>query len=89
MTAWTVPINLGVAKTIKIGKTPVKLKFEVIYYIQQPSLRRHEFLHHAEVITITGRSYRLKDRATQAVQETNQTKKPTKSKETSCEKAKR
>jgi hypothetical protein len=34
--AWTVPINLGVAKTIKIGKTPVKLKFEGIYYIVQP-----------------------------------------------------
>ena len=34
--AWTVPINLGVAKTIKIGKTPVKLKLEGIYYIVQP-----------------------------------------------------
>ncbi len=34
--AWTVPINLGVAKTIKIGKIPVKFKFEGIYYITQP-----------------------------------------------------
>ncbi len=34
--AWTVPINFGVAKTIRIGKTPVKLKFEAIYYITQP-----------------------------------------------------
>jgi|GEM_PF-3160707 len=34
--AWTVPVNLGVAKTIKIGNTPVKLKFEGIYYITQP-----------------------------------------------------
>ena len=34
--AWTVPINLGIAKTIKIGQTPVKIKFEGIYYIEQP-----------------------------------------------------
>jgi hypothetical protein len=34
--AWTVPINLGVAKTILAGKTPVKLKFEGIYYVVQP-----------------------------------------------------
>ena len=34
--AWTVPINLGLAKTIKIGKTPIKLKLEGIYYIVQP-----------------------------------------------------
>ncbi len=34
--AWTVPVNLGVAKTIKIGNTPVKLKFEAIYYVVQP-----------------------------------------------------
>lgn len=34
--AWTVPVNLGVAKTVLLGKTPVKLKFEGIYYIEQP-----------------------------------------------------
>ena len=34
--AWTVPINLGLAKTVKIGNTPVKLKFEAIYYAVQP-----------------------------------------------------
>ena len=34
--AWTVPINLGVGKTVKIGDTPVKFKFEAIYYIEQP-----------------------------------------------------
>jgi len=44
------------------------------------------FLHHAKVITITGRSYRLKDRATQ---EANQPEKSTNNKETTCEKAKR
>jgi hypothetical protein len=34
--AWTVPVNLGVAKTVLVGKTPVKLKFEGMYYIEQP-----------------------------------------------------
>jgi len=34
--AWTIPVNLGVAKTIMIGKLPVKLKFEGIYYAEQP-----------------------------------------------------
>ena len=34
--AWTVPVNLGLAKTIMVGKMPVKIKLEVIYYIQQP-----------------------------------------------------
>lgn len=34
--AWTVPINLGVAKTIMMGGMPVKFKFEGIYYIVQP-----------------------------------------------------
>jgi hypothetical protein len=34
--AWTVPINLGIAKTFMFGKTPVKIKFEAIYYITQP-----------------------------------------------------
>ena len=33
---WTVPFNLGIAKTIKMGDTPVKLKLEGIYYIVQP-----------------------------------------------------
>jgi hypothetical protein len=32
--AWTIPVNLGVAKTIMIGKLPVKLKFEGIYYAE-------------------------------------------------------
>ncbi len=34
--ALTVPVNLGVARTILVRKTPVKLKFEVIYYAEQP-----------------------------------------------------
>ena len=34
--AWTVPVNVGLAKTIMVEKTPVKLKFEGIYYIDQP-----------------------------------------------------
>jgi hypothetical protein len=33
---WTVPINIGVAKTYEIGGKPVKFKLEAIYYITQP-----------------------------------------------------
>ena len=47
------------------------------------------FLHHAEVITITGRSYRLKDRATQTAQEANPPKKRPINKETPSQKAER
>ena len=35
--AWTVPVNLGVSRVVKVGKTPVKLKFEAIYYIKRPN----------------------------------------------------
>ena len=34
--AWTIPVNLGVQKTVKIGKTPVRLRLEGIYYVDQP-----------------------------------------------------
>ncbi len=34
--AWVVPVNLGVAKTVRIGKLPVKFKVEGIYYAEQP-----------------------------------------------------
>ena len=33
---WSIPVNLGVGKTIRIGKLPVKFKFETIYYLEQP-----------------------------------------------------
>ena len=34
---WTVPLNLTFGRTIKLGKTPVKLEFEVNYYVKQPN----------------------------------------------------
>lgn len=34
--AWTIPLNLGAAKTVMCGKTPVKLELEVNYYVDQP-----------------------------------------------------
>ena len=34
--AWTIPVNLGLAKTVKIGETPVKFKLEGVYYFDQP-----------------------------------------------------
>ena len=33
---WTIPLNLTVGKTIKIGNTPVKLELEANYYVEQP-----------------------------------------------------
>jgi hypothetical protein len=35
---WTVPFNLGVQKTVMLGKLPVRFRFEGIYYIVQPDL---------------------------------------------------
>ena len=35
---WTVPLNLTVGKTVKWGKTPVKLEVEINYYVEQPDL---------------------------------------------------
>jgi len=33
---WTIPLNLGAAKTVMFGTTPVKLELEVNYYVEQP-----------------------------------------------------
>jgi len=32
---WSIPINLTVGRTVKLGKTPVKLEIEVNYYVEQ------------------------------------------------------
>jgi len=32
---WSIPVNLSVSKTIKAGKTPLKLEVEVNYYVKQ------------------------------------------------------
>lgn len=33
---WTVPINLSIGKTIVLGKTPIKMGFEINYYVETP-----------------------------------------------------
>jgi hypothetical protein len=33
---WTIPIQMQVSKTIKIGSTPWKFQFEVNHYVQRP-----------------------------------------------------
>lgn len=35
---WTIPLNFTAGKTVKFGKTPVKLQLEINYYVQQPDL---------------------------------------------------
>ena len=32
---WSIPINLTVGRTVKMGKTPVKMELEVNYYVEQ------------------------------------------------------
>ena len=32
---WTIPINLTVSKTLKVGKTPLKVSLEANYYVEQ------------------------------------------------------
>ena len=32
---WTVPVNLTVSKTLKVGKTPLKVALEANYYVEQ------------------------------------------------------
>ena len=33
---WTVPLGVGLAKTVIMGSTPVKLQAQVFYYVEQP-----------------------------------------------------
>lgn len=33
---WTVPLNLTIGKTVKMGQTPVKLELEINYFVDQP-----------------------------------------------------
>lgn len=32
---WSIPLNLTIGKTLKMGQTPVKLEFEINYYVKQ------------------------------------------------------
>jgi len=41
---WTVPLNFNVGKTVMAGKLPVKLQFEINYYIEQPDLFGPEWM---------------------------------------------
>jgi len=41
---WTIPLNLTVGKTIKVGNMPVKLALEVNYYVEQPDLFGPEWM---------------------------------------------
>lgn len=34
---WTIPINLTVSKTIKLGTLPVNFAIEVNYYVEKPN----------------------------------------------------
>ncbi len=34
--AWTVPLGIGLAKTVILGKTPVKMQGQLFYFVEQP-----------------------------------------------------
>jgi DNA replication protein DnaC len=72
--------------TIMTSNRPLEDWGKLIGDVPSATAILDRFLHHAEIITITGRSYRLKDRATQ---EANQPKKAASNKETACEQEKR
>jgi hypothetical protein len=42
--AWTFPVGRGVAKTTKIGSTPVKFQAQVQYFVEQPDAFGPEWL---------------------------------------------
>jgi len=72
--------------TIMTSNRPLEDWGKLIGDVPSATAILDRFLHHAEVITITGRSYRLKDRATQTAQEANPPKKSTNNKEAACQK---
>ena len=72
--------------TIMTSNRPLEDWGKLIGDVPSATAILDRFLHHAEVVTITGRSYRLKDRATQ---EAHQPKKATKDKENACGKTTR
>jgi hypothetical protein len=41
---WTIPINLTVGKTVKIGNTPWKLAVEINYYVEKPDTFGSEWM---------------------------------------------
>ena len=70
-----------VKSTIMTSNRPLEEWGKLIGDVPAATAILDRFLHHAEAVTITGRSYRLKDRATQ---EPNQPKTSTRNKETGC-----
>jgi hypothetical protein len=34
--AWTIPLNLFISKTTKIGNLPIKFDLDINYYVEQP-----------------------------------------------------
>ena len=73
--------------TMMTSNRPLEDWSKLIGDVPSATIILDRFLHHAEIITITGHRYRLKDRATQETQDTNQPKKATKAKPV-CRKSK-
>jgi hypothetical protein len=42
--AWTLPVGVGLARTVKFGETPVKFQAQVQYFVEQPDAFGPEWL---------------------------------------------
>jgi hypothetical protein len=42
--AWTLPVGIGIAKTVKIGTTPTKFQLQLQYFVEQPDAFGPEWL---------------------------------------------
>ena len=42
--AWTLPVGIGIAKTVKIGTTPTKFQLQLQYFVKQPDAFGPEWL---------------------------------------------
>lgn len=70
--------------TIMTSNRPLEDWGKLIGDVPSATAILDRFLHHAEIITIQGRSYRLKDRASQSAEEMNLTKKTNKPQKSTC-----
>jgi len=74
--------------TIMTSNRPLEDWGKLIGDVPSATAILDRFLHHAEVVTITGRSYRLKDRAAKGAKAANQSKKDAQDEQEPCQEGK-
>ena len=71
--------------TIMTSNRPLEDWGKLIGDVPSATAILDHFLHHAEIVTITGRSYRMKDRAAKSARGSNQTKKDPQDEQDPCQ----